>query len=221
MNFRFLAFLCATLLALGFDTAAAQEFSAHVTAMNEQGEPAAARGLVLVADGKVHLELPDFPDAYFLVDPTAGIADLVKPTRRVFMEARQSSPLAQILIVVDPDNPCRQWQSIALITGLGDEARSWRCQQLEAARLGARDTVRYQAIAPDARSYDVWIDPVLKFPVRVRASVGAVVDITDIVAAPQPPTAFEIPAGFGKFDPQGLIDRIKQSDVWVEQQQSR
>jgi hypothetical protein len=220
MTFRVPALFCACLV-FAAGAAAAQEFSATVATTSETGEAAATPGRVLVTDGKVHLELPDFPDGHFLFDPSAHIAYFVRPARRVFMEARQSSPLAPILVVVDPDNPCPRWQTVALITGLGGEAQFWQCRRLEAARIGAHDTVRYQAIAPDARSYDVWIDQTLHFPIRVRATVGAVVDITDIVEAPQPPSAFEIPAGFTKFDPQGLIDRIKQSDVWVEQPQSR
>jgi hypothetical protein len=221
MNFRIPALFCAAFLTFAPDATAGRDFSATVATANEKGEPVATPGRVLIADHKVHLELPDFPNAYFLVDPPSGIAYFVKPTRRVFMDARQSSALAPILIVVDPDEPCQQWQAVALITGFGSEAYSWQCRRLEVARLGARDTVRYQAIAPDARSYDVWIDRLLRFPIRVRAIVGATVDITDIVEAPQPETAFEIPAGFSKFDPQGLIDRIKRSDVWVEQPQSQ
>jgi hypothetical protein len=31
-----------------------------------------------------------------------------------------------------------------------------------------------------------------------------------------PVGSLEIPAGFRKVDPQALIERIKQSDVWVE-----
>lgn len=220
MNLRVLALICAPLLTFAFD-AAAREFSATMAITSEKGEPGVTTGRVLVMDEKVRLELPDFPDAYFLVDPAAGIGYFVKPSRRVFMDARQSSALTPILIVVDPDNPCPQWQVVALITGLGSEAHPWQCRRLEAARLGARDTVRYQAIAPDTRSYDVWIDRALNFPVRVRAAVGAAVEITDIVEAPQPPIAFEIPAKFSKFNPQGLIDRIRQSDVWVEQPQSQ
>jgi hypothetical protein len=221
MNFCVRALFCAAFLAFAFGAALAQDFSAIVTTTNDKGEAAATPGRVLVAGGRVRLELPDFRDGYFLVDPAAGIAYFVRPKRRVFMEARQSSPLAQILLVVDPDNPCEQWQVVALITGLGDGSHSWQCQRREAARIGARDTVPYQAIAPDDRSYDVWIDRALRFPFRIHAAVGAVVDIADIVEAQQPPDAFEIPAGFSKFDPQELIDRIKQSDVWVEQPQSR
>lgn len=221
MNFRISLLFCAAILTFAFDAMAGQHFSATVATANEKGEPAATPGRVLVADHRVHLELPDFPNAYFLIDPPSGIAYFVKPTRRVFMDARQSSALAPILIVVDPDNPCEQWQAVALITGFGSEAHSWQCRRPEVARLGARDTVRCQAISPDSRSYDVWIDRTLRFPVRVRAAVGVTVDITDIVEAPQPETAFEIPVGFSKFDPQGLIDRIKKSDVWVEQPQSQ
>jgi hypothetical protein len=32
---------------------------------------------------------------------------------------------------------------------------------------------------------------------------------------PQPAQLFEIASGFRKFDPQALIQQIKQSDVWV------
>ena len=37
---------------------------------------------------------------------------------------------------------------------------------------------------------------------------------------PQPAQTFEIPAGMRKFDPEALIQRIKQSDVWVAQPDS-
>jgi len=40
---------------------------------------------------------------------------------------------------------------------------------------------------------------------------------------PQPAQLFELPSDFRKFDPQTLIQRIKQSDVWVagEKNESR
>jgi hypothetical protein len=39
----------------------------------------------------------------------------------------------------------------------------------------------------------------------------------NILEAPQPKSLFEIPASFRRFDPEALIKRIKQSDVWVEE----
>jgi hypothetical protein len=52
--------------------------------------------------------------------------------------------------------------------------------------------------------------------VRFQVEDGTTISLTNIQEAPQPESLFEIPAAFRKFDPQQLIDRIKQSDVWVE-----
>jgi hypothetical protein len=221
MRIRILALLSAVLSAVVSISAAAQEFSAGVVTTKPNSEGAVAAGRVLVADGKVRLELPEFPGGFFLIDPPADIAYFVNPIRRVFMEARQSSRLASVLVALDPDAPCEQWQAIARITGLGNPNHPWRCARLGTELVDTRETIRYQAVAPDASSYDVWIDPKMRFPVRVRVEVGVVTDIKDIDEKPQPKEAFEIPAGYSKFDPQGLIDRIKQSDVWVEQPEAR
>jgi hypothetical protein len=213
------ALLCVTLLLpfVAIPAAKAQEFSATIVSTSPEGDQTnAGRGHVRVAYGKVRLELPDFPDGYFLIDPAANIADFVRPAQRVFMEARQSSRLAQILIPVDPDAPCRQWQAVAEITKLSGSQEAWHCTASGKERVDDRDTVRYLAVAPDGHPYDIWIDPMVKFPVKIRAEIHAVITVTDIKEGPQPAAAFEIPAGFSKFDPQGLIDRIKQSDVWVE-----
>jgi hypothetical protein len=195
---------------------AAEEFSATVVTTSPAQGTMPQAGRVLVANGKVHLELPDFPDGHFLVDPAANTAYFVRPAHRVFMEARQSSRLAQILVVVDPEDPCRQWQAVAQITGAAKPDHPWQCTRSDAEGTEMRDTIRYVAIAPDLQRYDVWIDPKAKFSIRIGTEIGASVEITNIEEGPQPQAAFEIPAGFSKFDPQGLIDRIKQSDVWVE-----
>jgi hypothetical protein len=213
-----LVLFCAGLLPfLTIPAAKAQEFSATIVSSSPEGDQTnAGPGHVRVAGGKVRLELPDFPGGYFLIEPAANIADFVRPAQRVFMEARQSSRLAQILIPVDPDAPCRQWQTVAAVTKFSGPREAWQCTASGKERVDGRDTVRYLAVAPDGHPYDIWIDPTVKFPVKIRAEVHAVITVTDIQEGPQPPTAFEIPAGFSKFNPQGLIDRIKQSDVWVE-----
>jgi hypothetical protein len=45
---------------------------------------------------------------------------------------------------------------------------------------------------------------------------GTKIELDSVREASQPAGLFEIPADFRKFDPQQLIERIKQSDVWVE-----
>jgi hypothetical protein len=61
-----------------------------------------------------------------------------------------------------------------------------------------------------------WIDPELKFLLRLRGEDGTGIDIRSIEEGPQAESLFAIPAHYGKFDPKQLIERIKQSDVWVE-----
>jgi hypothetical protein len=62
-----------------------------------------------------------------------------------------------------------------------------------------------------------WIDPDLQFPLRVCSEDGVTVTAENIRVEPQAATLFEIPSNFRKFDPQELIKRIKQSDVWVDE----
>jgi hypothetical protein len=216
MNIRLSALSCVTYLMFALVGVSAQEFSASVVLTGASDQSKTGLGRVLVADGKVHLELPDFRDGYFLVDPATVTAYYVSTTRRVFMEARQSSRVAQVLVPVDPDHPCEQWQAVAVIVGIGDPQHHWRCDRAGEELVGTRRAIRYQAVASDERQYDVWIDPEIRFPIKIRAEVDAMVEITNIEQGPQPSAAFQVPPGFGKFDPQGLIDRIKQSDVWVE-----
>jgi hypothetical protein len=45
---------------------------------------------------------------------------------------------------------------------------------------------------------------------------GTSITAEDIHEEPQPAHLFEIPSGLRKFDPEALIKRIKQSDVWVD-----
>jgi hypothetical protein len=45
---------------------------------------------------------------------------------------------------------------------------------------------------------------------------GTTISAENIREEPQPAPLFEIPSGLRKFDPEALIKRIKQSDVWVD-----
>jgi hypothetical protein len=49
-----------------------------------------------------------------------------------------------------------------------------------------------------------------------RTGINEAVGVGIVQERPQPTALFEMPANFRKFDPHWLIERIKQSDVWVE-----
>jgi hypothetical protein len=187
---------------------ATQQFSADLV-----GKSA---GKIYVSNSKVRIEMSDFPGGLFLLDGDAHTAYFVKPAQRVFMDAKQSSWLTQILVPLDPDDPCKQWQAMAEITGAADKGKQWRCQRLGPESAGGFEPIKYRAISPEGLASYCLIDPQLGFAVSIAREDGVKIDLTNIQQGPPPVDLFEIPANFRTFDPHQLIDRIKQSDVWVE-----
>jgi hypothetical protein len=95
--------------------AAAQQFSADIVTTGVTGWAGGAAGKLYVSNGAVRLETPDLPASFFVVNGDTGTAYLVRPAQRVFMDAKQSSRLTQILVPVDPEDPCEQWQAMAIV----------------------------------------------------------------------------------------------------------
>jgi hypothetical protein len=198
------------------DSAAAQEFSATLVTSGTEGMATGAPGRINVADGKVRIQTPELVTGFFLVDVGADTAYFVRPTLHTYMEARQSSVLAQVFVPLDPDDPCARWQAMAKLSGAAANGKAWQCQRTGEATVDGHPATTWRAVSPQQRTYAVWIDRTLKFPLRITTNLGSSFSLTGIVQSPQPTSLFRLPPTFKKFDPQGLIDRIKQSDVWVE-----
>jgi hypothetical protein len=195
---------------------AAQQFSADLVATVAARGAAQTTGKIYVSNSKVRIETPDFPGGLFLLDSSAHTAYFVKPAQRVVMDAKQSTWLTQILVPLDPGDPCRQWQAMAEIAGAADQGGQWRCDRLGIESAGEGNAIKYRAISPEGAAIDCRIDPQLGFVVSAYRDDGAAIDLKNIQEGPPPTRLFEIPANFRRFDPQLLIDRIKHSDVWVE-----
>jgi hypothetical protein len=203
----------AGLLLCGRAGAQAQQFSADLVTVQGDGTVAPA-GKLRVSSDKVRIETPEFADGYFLVDGAKPAAFFVRPAARTFMEARQSSRLTRVFVQVDPEDPCRTWQAMARVAGIVDQ-EDWRCERVGEQWIDGHRAIGYRAVLPKGRELVGWIDPVHKFPLRTSHEDGVTVTAQNIRDEPQPAQLFEIPAGFRKFDPQLLIQQIKQSDVWV------
>jgi len=201
----------------GCAPAQAQQFSADLVRIELQGGMAASIGKLRVFDDKVRIEMRDFPDGFFLIDGVSRAAYFVRPGERVFMDARQSSPLTHLFVPVDVGDPCLQWQAMAKLAGATDRNDPWRCERVGEESVGGRGVVVYRAISSPGRELLGWIDPNLKFPLRIRMQDGTSITVENIQEESQPARLFEIPSGFRKFDPEALIKRIKQSDVWVDE----
>jgi hypothetical protein len=205
--------LCLAALAVlsGSLAAQAQQFSADI--VMRRGTAATPAGRLFVLDGKVRIETLEFADGFFLVDTAKPSAYFVRPAARIYMDARQSSKLTRLLVPVDPDEPCRQWQAMARLAGLVGQG-DWRCERTGEQEIDGRHADVFHAVTGSEELLG-WIDRARKFPLQIKMEDGAIIALEQIKEEPQAAARFEPPSGFRKFSPEALIERIKQSDVWV------
>jgi hypothetical protein len=194
--------------------ARAQQFSADLVIIAHDGAAAVPAGKLRVFDDKVRLETPELADGFFLIDGGKPTAYFVRPGARIFMDAKQSSRLTRMFVPVDPDNPCRQWQAMAKLAGVPGQG-DWRCERAGEETIATHSAIGYRVVPPSGQEFLGWIDPARKFPLRIKTEDGAIITAENVSDEPQAAQAFEMPANLRKFDPQALIEQIKQSDVWV------
>jgi hypothetical protein len=217
--------LCAMVVAAGalLPAAHASQFSAEIVSRDAAGSPLGAPAKIYVSDRLVRIETPEAANGFFLIDADAGTARFIVPKQHAFMDARQSSGFTQVFVAVDAGNPCRQWQ-VAAINARGSGASAgWRCEKLEERTSDGRTVVGYRVADADAGAGAragaaekvLWVDAGLNFPVKLSAADGSSAALEHIRVETQPAELFIVPAGFHRFDPQALIERIKHSDVWV------
>jgi hypothetical protein len=187
------------------------DFSADIVTRDAAGTVRNAGARLYVSNGKVRIETPEATTGFFLIDSQSTTALFVRPAQRIFMDARQSTRLTQLFLPIDPTSPCDRWQAAAKNAGAPEAGDDWHCE-----RVGASRAVEYRVGSAPENSTQRWIDPKLSFPVKVRTADGTTLELEHIKKEPQPAQLFAVPTGFHKLDPQALINRIKQSDVWVE-----
>jgi hypothetical protein len=212
----FFGFFCfAGFLFCSHTPAVARQFSADLFIARNGAAASVAKLRVL--NDKVRIETPDFPDGFFVSDGSNRVSYFARPNAHLFMEARQSSWLVPMFVPVDPEDPCQQWRSMAKVAGAAVQDGQWRCERAGEEIIDGRQTLRYRIIPSPGRETFGWVDRDLKFPLKIQREDGTTADVANIREAPQQAPLFEIPTGFRKFDPEALIRRIKQSDVWVEE----
>jgi hypothetical protein len=206
------------LLGLAVDLAGslthAQQFSAKLVSSNASGQSTGTQGQIYVADGKARIETPEFPHSFLIVDTLPPASYLVRPAQRIFMDSKQSSRLTRLFVPLDPTDPCAQWRTMAAVAGLADTG-TWHCQAGKRVSLEGRSTVKFTVLSPRGHSTR-WIDPQLRFPLRIEDEGGAVFELQNVRQEPQPADKFEIPAGYRKFDPRLVLEQLKHTDIWVE-----
>jgi hypothetical protein len=172
-------------------------------------------GRLWIAASRARLQLAELSNGYFIIDGAEPSATFVNLAARTYMDARRSSRLTQWFVPVDPADPCRQWQTMARLAGEPDHG-GWHCERIGEKRAGGHDAFAVRATAGSEPQFVGWIDPELDFPVRVELGDGTIFAVQAIREEPRTAEFLQIPSDFHKFDPLALIERIRQSDVWVD-----
>lgn len=190
-------------------------FSADIISRDAGGAPLGATAKLHAANHKARIELPGAADGFFVSDTDAGTALFVRSAQRLYLDARQSTPLTRIFVWVDPRDPCRQWQAAAVTAGMVGTGE-WRCEPVDHAIVNEHQVIEYRVSMPDGQSSYGWVDSMIGFPVKWRAADGNLFVLENILLDTQPANLFSIPPDYRKLDPQALLERIKHSDVWAD-----
>ncbi|HVJ54261.1 MAG TPA: hypothetical protein VM689_17480 [Aliidongia sp.] len=214
--------LVAFALSCGLFSAAshAQQFSASVVDLKPDGSKRSMgeSGKLYVSDSKIRIDRSEASDTRFVIDTEKATAIVIAPGQRLYMDAKQSSILTELLVPVDPEAPCAKWEAMAKIAGDAgpDGHGEWQCEQAGTEDLNGRSAVKITMTSPRGVHSTGWIDDKLKFLIKMQTADGAVIELRDIAEGPQQANLFDTPAGFHKYDVEQLIARVKQTDAWVE-----
>jgi hypothetical protein len=190
-------------------------FSADIVSLDSDGALLTATAKLYAANHKARIEMAGAADSFFISDVDAGTALVVRPSQRLYLDARQSTFLTQIFIWVDPHHPCRQWRKAAATAGV-PSARDWHCEPLEHAMVNQHEIIEYSVVSSELQTSYGWVDATLGFPVKWQAADGKVFAVENMSLKAQPASLFGIPPDYRKLDPQTLLERIKRSDVWAD-----
>jgi hypothetical protein len=192
-----------------------QEFSADIVRRDAGGAGSGTVAKLHVSRQKTRIDSVDASGGFFITDSDAGTAFFVRPVQHVYMDAKQSTLLTQIFVPVDPQDPCRQWETAARIAG-AEIAPDWQCARTGSTMIDNHPVVEYQVLSPGHTMGRRWIGSALGFPVRSQAADGSTLALENIRIESQPLSLFFVPPDYRKLDPQALIERIKHSDVWAD-----
>lgn len=193
------------------------EFSATIL-RTRHGDRPPAHGRIFVAGDKVRIELPDLPGDYFLVDASKPSTELVRPSQRIVMAAKRSSPVPQMLVPLTATDPCGRWRTMAELAANHASLDGWTCARTGPTAIAGRALTGYRVVSPDGTSFTAAVDPRLGWPIEIRTTDETNIVLDDIRPGPQPPGLFQVPPGYARFDPRRLIEQVKQSDAWVAPQ---
>jgi hypothetical protein len=192
--------------------AAAQQFSADLVVIGGDAGDAPLAGRVYVADGKVRIETSD-AEGPGIVIADVGEKSVVTllPAQKLFTRMRRPGRKILLLLPVDPGDPCPAWQEMS--EGFGRGGAAWRCSETGRPDVDGRRMIEYRAVTPGGEERTGWLDPALRFFVRMEDGRGRRIALEHIEEGPQPAGFFAIPTEYEDLDLQDMLRQFYQGGV--------
>ena len=163
-----------------------------------------ARARLYAANGKIRIETAEAADGYFPIDSEVSGATFVRPSLRELMDAKQSSRLTRIFVIVGAADACRRWQSAEVNAGVPAGAVQWRCVQIENRPTQDAGMIGYRVQSAGQLPSERWVARELNVPVKIQSTDGTTISLERIRLKAQSPELFIVPADYRKFDPRAV-----------------
>jgi hypothetical protein len=190
-------------------TVIAQDFSADV--INAKGGEGVKK--IYSTKDKVRYEVQGQNQA---MGPSAVIVDEAQSKWLVLLTERhmyldswptmmQKPLITQYWHVQDVNDACPQWKKLAEQSGSN---KNWgSCTKIGSDTVGGRSTVKYEGVSSKGDKNNIWVDTKLHCVIKMDGGTGGGIELTQIKEGAQPPSLFEIPAGYTRFDMGSMMQR--------------
>ena len=198
------------MLVLGGLAAAQTEFSGEIV-NNKRADQAPTK--VYFGKDKMRFDTPaggrdPMGGGAMILDLNTRTSTILMPEKHMYMEMpvqimQKRNLTYDFFRTGDADNACSDW--LKQPANLGGT-----CHKVGNETVNGRNTVKYEGTNAKGETGFVWVDPKLRFPVKWQGKDGQGGELRNIQEGSQPPSLFEVPAGFQKFDMGAMMNKMGQ-----------
>lgn len=198
LQFRTLPAIIAALLVSSLGSTQAPTptpFSADTQMTSERAGGREMAGKIYVGEGRMRWESqggmgPRGGTGVMIINFATGIADMIMPEQKVYMEfgadqPGRRGPVASLKDPFDPNNPCANQPDTT-------------CKKIGVETVNGR-TCDHWEVTHQGDVANMWIDQKIHFPIKT-VTKDSKITLTNIKEGEPDPSLFQIPAGYLKMD---------------------
>jgi hypothetical protein len=195
-NFLFFAMwvLCASMMVN------AQEFSADVVDLKPENSSVVRK--LYVGSDAVRLEghSGEGHTSALIEDFGRHKRYMIMPQNQVYLELSLAQPTQGFSFwrPSDAEKVCSEWDNVE--KQFQSPSPLSNCKKLGTETLNGRETIRHQGSSADGKTGYAWIDPKIRYLVKLEGPEGAGRELSNVQEGAQPATLFELPKDYTKME---------------------